>query len=106
MSVTLEAFKQQINADSLSTDDDHALQSMLDSAEAFVQLYVNAGDLTFTEDEKQAFQKLIDRAVLEYAAHLYLSRDGTPNTSSVRDDASASKQSLDVLLDFMRNIPV
>ena len=106
MAVTLDDFKQQINADSLSEDDDKALQGMLESAEAFVQLYVDKYEDGLTEQQSKAFDKLVDRAILEYAAALYLSRDGAPNSTSVKSDSSISRQSLDLLLDFLRNVPV
>lgn len=106
MAVTLDDFKQQINADSLSEDDDKALQGMLDSAEAFVQLYVDKYEDGLTEQQSQAFDKLVDRATLEYAAGLYLSRDGAPNSTSVKSGSSISRQSLDLLLDFLRKVPV
>ena len=73
MSVTLKEFKQQLNADDFSTDEDSYLQFLLDTAKVFVKNYLQAEDLDYDANE---IEKITDELVLQQATHAYLNRDG------------------------------
>lgn len=100
MSVTLKEFKQQINADSFSTDEDDFLQSLLDTAKVYVKNYLQAEDLKYNTGE---IEKITDELVLQQATHAYLNRDGVSTETQKRTGSQSYRGSFDVIADYFRN---
>lgn len=99
MSVSLDDFKQHLNYDSFSTDDDSYLQSLLDTAEVFVKNYLQAEDLQYNPTE---IEKITDELVLQQATHAYLNRDGVSEETQKRSGSQLYRGSFDVIADFFR----
>lgn len=99
MSVTLKEFKQQLNADDFSTDEDGYLQSLLDTAEVFVKNYLQARDLGYDSSE---MEKITDTLILQHATHLYLNRDGASSETQKRTGSQLYRGSFDVMADYFR----
>ena len=100
MSVSLDDFKQQLNYDSFSTDDDSYLQSLLDTAEVFVKNYLQAEDLQYNPTE---IEKITDELVLQQATHAYLNRDGVSTETQKRTGSQLYRGSFDTIADYFRN---
>lgn len=99
MSVTLKEFKQQINADSFSTDEDDFLQSLLDTAKVYVKNYLQAEDLEYNTSE---MEKITDELVLQQATHAYLNRDGVSTETQKRTGSQLYRGSFSVMADYFR----
>lgn len=99
MSVTLKEFKQQINADSFSTDEDEFLQSLLDTAKVFVKNYLQAEDLAYSTSE---MDQITDELVLQQATHAYLNRDGVSEETQRRTGSQLYRGSFDIIADYFR----
>lgn len=99
MSVSLNDFKQQINADDYDTDEDEFLQSLLDTAQVFVKNYLQAEDLKYNTDE---MEKIADELVLQQATHAYLNRDGVSEETQKRTGSQLFRGSFDVMADYFR----
>lgn len=99
MSVTLKEFKQQINADSFSTDEDDFLQSLLDTAKVYVKNYLQAEDLKYDTSE---MEKITDELVLQQATHAYLNRDGVSTETQKRTGSQLYRGSFNVIADYFR----
>lgn len=99
MSVTLKEFKQQINADSFSTDEDDFLQSLLDTAKVYVKNYLQAEDLKYNTSE---MEKITDELVLQQATHAYLNRDGVSTETQKRTGSQLYRGSFNVIADYFR----
>ena len=93
MSVSLDDFKNHINA-----DDDEDVNIYLDNAKNYVDLYVQGKDNQFLNKRQEDYQSMIDTAVLEVATASYLRRDGSPVTSGTQNVAS-----LDTVINYGRN---
>ena len=100
MGVTLKDFKQQLNVDSFSTDEDEFLQSLLDTAQVFVKNYLQAEDLQYNPTE---MEKITDELVLQQATHAYLNRDGVSTETQKRTGSQLYRGSFNVLADYFRN---
>ena len=100
MGVTLKDFKQQLNVDSFSTDEDEFLQSLLDTATVFVKNYLQAEDLQYNPTE---IEKITDELVLQQATHAYLNRDGVSTETQKRTGSQLYRGSFDVIADYFRN---
>lgn len=101
--VTLEDFKQQINEDSFSVDDDEYLQFLLDSAQVFVKNYLQAEDLKYNSSELETIK---DTLILQEATHLYLNRDGVSNETQKRTGSQLYRGSFDVMADYFRKTEI
>lgn len=99
MSVTLKEFKQQINADSFSTDEDDFLQSLLDTAKVYVKNYLQAEDLQYDIGE---MDKITDELILQMATHFYLNRDGVSTETQKRTGSQLYRGSFNVIADYFR----
>ena len=99
MSVTLKDFKNQLNADSFSTDEDDYLQSLLDTAKVFVKNYLQAEDLQYDDNE---IEKISDELVLQQATHAYLNRDGVSEEAQKRTGSQLYRGSFNVMADYFR----
>lgn len=99
MGVTLKDFKQQLNADEFSTDEDDYLQSLLDTAAVFVKNYLQAEDLQYNPVE---MEKISDELVLQQATHFYLNRDGVSTETQKRTGSQLYRGSYDVIADYFR----
>lgn len=99
MGVTLKDFKQQLNADSFSTDEDEFLQSLLDTAQVFVKNYLQAEDLKYNTSE---MEKITDELVLQQATHAYLNRDGVSTETQKRTGSQLYRGSFNVIADYFR----
>lgn len=99
MSVTLNDFKQQLNADSFSTDEDEFLQSLLDTAQVFVKNYLQAEDLKYNTNE---IEKIKDELILQQATHAYLNRDGISSETQKRTGSQLYRGSFSVIADYFR----
>lgn len=97
--VTLEKFKQQINADEYDTDDDEYLQSLLDGSTSFIKNYLQAEELKYNSSE---FEKIKDTLILQEATHLYLNRDGISTETQKRTGSQLYRGSFDVMADYFR----
>lgn len=100
LSVSLNDFKQQLNADSFSTDEDEFLQSLLDTAQVFVKNYLQAEDLEYNTGE---LEKITDELVLQQATHAYLNRDGVSQETQKRTGSQLYRGSFNVIADYFRN---
>ena len=100
MGVTLKDFKQQLNVDSFSIDEDEFLQSLLDTATVFVKNYLQAEDLQYNPTE---IEKITDELVLQQATHAYLNRDGVSTETQKRTGSQLYRGSFDVIADYFRN---
>lgn len=96
MAVTIEDFKNQINA-----DDDEDIQGFLDYARDYVRLYVAQDIGEFSEPRQTQVESLLDNATLQVATFYYLHRDGQPD-KNIRPVSS----SLDTLMNYTRNFSV
>lgn len=99
MSVTLKEFKQQLNADDFSTDEDSYLQFLLDTAKVFVKNYLQAEDLQYNPTE---LEKIMDELVLQQATHAYLNRDGVSTETQKRTGSQLYQGSFDVIASYFR----
>lgn len=99
LSVTLKEFKQQINADSFSTDEDDFLQSLLDTAKVYVKNYLQAEDLKYNTGD---IEKITDELVLQQATHAYLNRDGVSTETQKRTGSQLYRGSFNVIADYFR----
>lgn len=99
MSVSLNDFKQQLNADSFSTDEDEFLQSLLDTAQVFVKNYLQAEDLEYNTSE---MEKITDELVLQQATHAYLNRDGVSSETQKRTGSQLYRGSFSLMADYFR----
>lgn len=99
MGVTLKDFKQQLNVDSFSTDEDEFLQSLLDTAQVFVKNYLQAEDLQYNPTE---IEKISDELTLQQAAHAYLNRDGVSDETQKRTGSQLYRGSFDTIADYFR----
>lgn len=99
MSVSLNDFKQQLNVDSFSTDEDEYLQFLLDTAQVFVKNYLQAEDLQYNPSE---MEKITDELVLQQATHAYLNRDGVSEETQKRTGSQLFRGSFDVMADYFR----
>lgn len=99
MSVTLKEFKQQINADEYDTDEDEFLQSLLDTAQVFVNNYLQAEDLKYNTGD---IEKITDELVLQQATHAYLNRDGVSDETQRRTGSQLYRGSFSVMADYFR----
>lgn len=99
MSVSLNDFKQQLNADSFSTDEDDFLQSLLDTAQVFVKNYLQAEDLEYNTSE---MEKITDELVLQQATHAYLNRDGVSSETQKRTGSQLYRGSFSLMADYFR----
>ena len=99
MGVTLKDFKQQLNADEFSTDEDDYLQSLLDTAAVFVKNYLQAEDLQYNPTE---IEKITDELVLQQATHAYLNRDGVSTETQKRASSQLYRGSFNVIADYFR----
>lgn len=100
LSVSLKDFKNQLNADSFSTDEDEFLQSLLDTAQVFVKNYLQAEDLKYNTGE---LEKITDELVLQQATHAYLNRDGVSEETQKRTGSQLYRGSFNVIADYFRN---
>ena len=103
MGVTLNDFKQQINADEYDTDDDEYLQSLLDTAQVFIKNYLQAEDLQYNPTE---IEKITDELVLQQAAHAYLNRDGVSTETQRRTGSQLYRGSFDMIADYFRQTEI
>lgn len=99
MSVTLEDFKNQINADDYDTDENDYLQSLLDSATVYIKNYLQAEDLQYNPTE---LEKISDELVLQQATHFYLNRDGVSEETQQRKGSQIYRGSFNVIADYFR----
>ena len=99
MSVSLDDFKQQLNYDSFSTDDDTYLQSLLDSSQVYIRNYLQAEDLDYNPVE---MEKITDELVLQQATHFYLNRDGVSEETQKRTGSQLYRGSFDTIADYFR----
>ena len=99
MSVTLKKFKQQLNADDFSTDEDSYLQFLLDTAKVFVKNYLQAEDLDYDANE---IEKISDELILQQATHAYLNRDGVSTETQKRTGSQLYRGSFDVIASYFR----
>lgn len=103
MSVTLKDFKNQLNADSFSTDEDDYLQSLLDVAKVYVKNYLQAEDLGYNTSE---IEKITDELVLQQATHAYLNRDGVSEETQRRTGSQLYRGSFNVIADYFRRTEI
>jgi len=92
MAVTIDDFKNQINADS-----DEEVDKYFDDAVDYVNLKLQIIDGQYANTRSNYLESVIDRAILEVATGFYLRRDGTPVSGTV------NSSSLDTLMDYVRN---
>lgn len=95
MSVTIDDFKNQINADS-----DEDVDLYFNHAIDYVNFYVSKVSGQFVGDRAEQFKSIIDRAVLEVATTLYLKRDGAPVSGTI------NSSSLETIINYGRNFSV
>lgn len=103
MSVSLDDFKQQLNYDSFSTDEDDFLQSLLDTAKVYVKNYLQAEDLEYSTSE---IEKITDELVLQQATHAYLNRDGVSEETQRRTGSQLYRGSFNVIADYFRRTEI
>ncbi|AIS73875.1 hypothetical protein LDL_017 [Lactobacillus phage Ldl1] len=103
MSVTLKDFKNQLNADSFSTDEDDYLQSLLDVAKVYVKNYLQTEDLGYNTSE---IEKITDELVLQQATHAYLNRDGVSEETQRRTGSQLYRGSFNVIADYFRRTEI
>lgn len=99
MSVSLDNFKQQLNIDSFSTDEDKFLQFLLDTAQVYVKNYLQAEELDYNSVE---IEKITDELVLQQATHAYLNRDGVSTETQKRTGSQLYQGSFDVIASYFR----
>lgn len=99
LSVSLNDFKNQINADSYDTDEDDYLQSLLDTAQVYVKNYLQAEGLDYNPVE---IGRITDELVLQQATHFYLNRDGVSEETQKRTGSQLFRGSFDVMADYFR----
>lgn len=100
MSVSLDNFKQQLNIDSFSTDEDEFLQFLLDTAQVYVKNYLQAEELDYNSIE---IEKIMDELVLQQATHAYLNRDGVSSETQKRTGSQLYRGSFDMIADYFRS---
>lgn len=99
MSVSLNDFKRQINADDYDADDDEYLQFLLDTAQVFVKNYLQAEELKYNTNE---IEKIKDELILQQATHAYLNRDGINTETQKRTGSQLYRGSFSVMADYFR----
>lgn len=95
MSVTIDDFRNQINADS-----DEDVDLYFNNAVDYVNFYVSKVSGQFEGDREKQFKSIVDRAVLEVATTLYLKRDGAPVGGTV------NSSSLETIINYGRNFSI
>lgn len=103
MSVSLNDFKRQINADDFDSDDDEYLQFLLDTAQVFVKNYLQAEGLDYDVNE---IKKIKDELILQQATHAYLNRDGINTETQKRTGSQLYRGSFDVMADYFRKTEI
>lgn len=99
MSVSLNDFKRQINADEYDVDEDEYLQFLLDTAQVFVKNYLQAEDLKYNTNE---IEKIKDELILQQATYAYLNRDGINTETQKRTGSQLYRGSFSVMADYFR----
>lgn len=95
MSVKIDDFKNQINADS-----DEDVDLYFNHAVDYVNFYVSRVAGQFEGVREKQFEAIVDRAVLEVATTLYLKRDGAPVSGTV------NSSSLETIMNYGRNFSI